>query len=155
MLHDEMLKAAKALVPVRGKPSQAKLRRATSTIYYAIFHAIAQNSADMLVGISKTARSERAWLQVYRALEHGFAKSQCANPKIMSLFPQEVQDFATKFVALQSKRHDADYNPAASFKKSEVMREIDETELVLKAFSNSASKDKRAFAVYVMMKTRP
>ena len=32
------------------KPRQSDLKRAISTAYYALFHAMARNAADMLVG---------------------------------------------------------------------------------------------------------
>ena len=57
------------------RPSQANLRRAVSTAYYAMFHCLAGTAADLLIGGS---RSE-AWHQVYRALEHGSAKGACRN----------------------------------------------------------------------------
>ena len=33
------------------KPRQADLKRAVSTAYYALFHAMAKDAADMLVGV--------------------------------------------------------------------------------------------------------
>lgn len=154
MLDKELLKTAKLLVPKSGKPSQVRLKRAISTVYYAIFHAIAKNAADMLVGTTGAHRSDRAWVQAYRALEHGFAKKQCERQNKIVLFPSEIQKLASKFVHLQAKRHEADYNPFSSFTKSEIIQEIDETEQVLKAFVKTSSKDKRAFAVYVLLSNR-
>ena len=33
-----------------SRPSQVALRRALSTVYYAMFHTLAKNGADLLVG---------------------------------------------------------------------------------------------------------
>ena len=83
-----------------------------STIYYAVFHCIANNCANMLVGsASASSRSDPAWIQVYRALNHGRAKKRCENRKLMRRFPQEIQDLASLFVDLQIDRHHADYAP--------------------------------------------
>ena len=60
----------------RGRPQQARLRKAISAAYYAVFHALANSNADTLIGASPQFRSLPAWTQTYRALGHGFAKSQ-------------------------------------------------------------------------------
>jgi hypothetical protein len=56
------------------KPRQADLKRAISTAYYALFHAMAKIAADMLVGVGPN-RPDKAWTQAYRALQHGDAKT--------------------------------------------------------------------------------
>ena len=56
------------------KPRQADLKRAISTAYYALFHAMAKDAADMLVGVGAD-RPDKAWTQLYRALQHGDAKN--------------------------------------------------------------------------------
>jgi hypothetical protein len=38
-------------------------------------------------------------------------------------FPKEIEDFANAFLAMQDKRHSADYDPHAKFTKSEVLTE--------------------------------
>ncbi len=48
-------------------------RRAVSTAYYAVFHALARLCADELIG--KNGRSSRDYERVYRALDHGPLKS--------------------------------------------------------------------------------
>src|SRR4051812_27154040 len=56
------------------RPTQANLSRAVSTAYSAVFHMLAKQCADAFAGTG-AGRSERAWNQVYRALEHGAAKN--------------------------------------------------------------------------------
>ena len=66
----DLLVTARQLAKARpSKPRQADLRRAVSTSYYAAFHALAQDCADRLVGTTRQ-RSEPAWRQAYRALDH-------------------------------------------------------------------------------------
>ena len=55
------------------RPRQSDLKRAISTAYYALHHALAREAADLLVG-KGVSRSTDAWVQVHRSLEHGFAK---------------------------------------------------------------------------------
>ena len=68
------------------KPSQSTLRRAVGTVYYALFHTLAETSADLLVGKTKSFRSDPAWRQVYRGLDHGTARKVCERKAIMERF---------------------------------------------------------------------
>ena len=76
------------------RPRQADLRRAVSTAYYAMFHLLAKTCADGMLGGVNASRSNRAWRQVYRALEHGSAKNACKNHHTLKLFPKDIEDFA-------------------------------------------------------------
>lgn len=139
----------------KGKPRQTDLRRALSTAYYAGFHALAKSCADSLVGASKTQRSEPAWRQTYRALEHGFSKNACKDGAIISRFPAEIQDFASCFVALQEKRHAADYDPSSRYAKSEVDNDISAMNDAIRRFQDAPMRDRRAFSAHVLLKKRP
>lgn len=48
--------------------SSAVRRRAISTAYYAVFHAIAKTCADELLGGARHESTE--YIRIYRALEH-------------------------------------------------------------------------------------
>lgn len=137
-----------------GKPSQANLRRATSTIYYALFHCLARSVADLLVGGSNAVRSKSAWQQAYRALEHGSAKNACKDQRVLKKFPKDVEDFANQFVTMQAKRHKADYDPFGKFYKSAVLQDLADAEDVIKRYQAAAIKDRRAFAAFVVFKPR-
>ncbi len=92
----DLIKTARRLSSPRGskKPRQSDLKRAVSTAYYAMFHAMCRNCADCLIGKTKALRSEPAWRQAYRAVEHSHAKNQCKNKAILAKFPQDIQHFA-------------------------------------------------------------
>ena len=144
----DLTKATRA----RGRPRQSNLRRAVSTTYYAIFHCLARSCADTIV--RGTDRSQPAWRQAYRALDHGTVKRRCDHQGTIKRFPQEIHDFANVLVDLQAKRHSADYDPDASFRKSEVLQDIDEAAEVIRCFGEASLKDRRAFAVYVLLNIR-
>lgn len=139
----------------KGRPPQVHLRRTVSTAYYALFHALARNGADLLAGERGSARSRQAWRQVYRALEHGAAKNACQNQSIISQFPRPIEDFADLFVKMQIKRHDADCDPTKRYTRSEVLRDIVDVETALAAFAAQPRRDRQAFSVYVLFKARP
>ncbi len=139
----------------RGRPSQANLRRACSSTYYALFHTLAKTCADLLLGGTNAQRGERAWRQAYRALEHGATKNACKKANVMAAFPREVEDFGNLFVTMQEKRHLADYDPHERFLKSSVLSDIAIAEQAIKDFVAQPAKDRRAFCVHVLFKYRP
>ena len=151
----DLLAVARELAGASGRPfpSQASLRRAVSTTYYALFHCMAENCADMLVGVLGSGRSLPAWHQAYRALEHGRAKQRCGQDLIYK-FPTEIQDFAKRFAIMQDRRQTADYDPSASFTQSAVIEDIDLAELRIRDFRQAPERDRRAFAAYVLMPLR-
>lgn len=158
MQWDDLLNTADELVVGAGRnrrPRQSNLRRAVSTAYYAMFHCLANCCATTLVGGPGADKSEPAWRQVYRALEHGTAKKNCRNKGFLSKFPQEIEDFANTFVSLQEKRHLADYDPVARFTKVEVQRDIAATKVTIERFRTAPTKHRKAFAVYVLFRRRP
>ena len=138
----------------RGRPVQAELRRAVSATYYALFHTLSLCCANMLVGRTPGSRSQPAWRQVYRALEHGYAKQQCSNQKMLSKFPQQIQEFGRLFVAMQRQRQNADYDPDVQFFRSNARRLIDQSKKVLSEFGDTDARDQQAFAVHVLFKVR-
>ena len=72
----DLIETARGLTELSPRrPSQANLRRAVSTAYYALFHSLAATVADALMG----KRRSDAWHQTYRALEHGSARRACQN----------------------------------------------------------------------------
>ncbi len=137
-----------------GRPRQDELCRAVSCAYYAMFHTLAGCCADVVVGATRARRSQEAWRRTYRALEHGHAKNQCANTRMLDRFPPEIQRFGELFVDMQRLRHYADYDPEANFYRSAVVRFIDNTEGVISRFENVDARDRRAFAVFVLLRNR-
>jgi uncharacterized protein (UPF0332 family) len=150
----DLIKTAKELVASSdGKPRQSNLNRAISTTYYALFHTLARCCADTMIGGSNASRSKAAWRQVYRALDHNFVKEACQK-KIIRKFPRQIQDFANAFVSMQEKRHAADYDPHSKAYKSAVLIDIESAEIVMADFQSTSLKDRKAFAAWVLFKTR-
>ena len=137
-----------------GRPRETDLRRAVSTTYYALFHCLAGCCADMLVGGAGSNRSRPAWRQTYRALQHGTVRQRCQRRDIISRFPTGIQDFARLFSDMQSKRHAADYDPYTTFSKSDVLQNIAATAAIIALFNATPARDRRAFAVYVLLDVR-
>lgn len=137
-----------------GRPRQADLRRALSAAYYAMFHALARCCADTLVGATPASRSQSAWTQTYRALEHGYARNQCIRAAKNDEFPQAVRDFSERFARMQRLRQMADYAPDSDFSRSVVLQLVADAEGDIADFDSVPAADRRAFSVYVLMRMR-
>lgn len=153
----DLLKTAECLlVSKSGAPSQANLRRAMSTTYYALFHHLAKAGADLFVGATRGERRSRgAWRQAYRALEHRAAKAACSDEKMIPIFPPELIDYAFVFRSMQENRHNADYDPYYKLTRSQVRIEINNVQRVIAGFDACSNKDRRAFVALVLFKKRP
>lgn len=136
----------------RKKPRQSDLKRAVSTAYYALFHSMARNAADMLVGVGSD-RPDKAWTQVYRSLEHGPAKNACKELRNLG-FPAALIGCGDAFVQLQQARHDADYDPDHSVNLATALAMTELAENAVRDLKASPRKDRKAFAVQVLLKRR-
>lgn len=134
------------------KPRQADLKRAISTAYYALFHAMAKDAADMLVGVGQN-RPDKAWTHTYRSLQHGDAKSACEAVRNLN-FPNGIKSCTDAFVALQQKRHEADYDPEYRVLRADALDAIQQAEDAIGDLRMSPKRDRRAFAVQILMKKR-
>ena len=138
--------------PRPGRPRQAMLRRAISTAYYAMFHALCQSNADTLVGDAATGSNAELWARTYRALDHRPAKNRLAS--YTSGGAPALSGFASLFGDLQSQRHDADYNPRRMFLRSQVIAIIDQAEAETQAFYNMPAPQRRTLAVHLLLASR-
>ena len=159
-LGDSLLETANSLLKIcdnAGRPRETDLRRAVSTAYYAMFHILCDNIANMLVGGTGTDRSDKAWKQVYRALNHADAKRKCKRiyqPNKTYGFPDELKVFAAQFHDMQEARHNADYNPDCRLQKQDVRVSLEEVSIVIADFKNVSPKDRTAFAVWLLFNQR-
>ncbi len=142
-----------AVQPRIGRPRQAELRRALSTIYYAAFHAFASNNANTLIGASPQARNDPAWELTYRAMDHRAARTRCQHPS-MSRFPLEIRQMATLFARLQARRNQADYAPQTQYRRSEVLQLATETGSAIEAFEAANPNQRRSFAAHLVFRER-
>ena len=126
-----------------------------SSVYYALFHCLSESNANMIVGgKSSKNRSDGAWIQAYRALQHNTARNRCEKQSMMGRFPPDVQQFADLFCRAQVERHAADYNPDRHFVREDVEVIAIEALVSIVNFRKVAAKDRRAFAVYLLLDQR-
>jgi len=120
---DHLLDQAERLMAVAGvgAPRHADLRRAISTAYYGVFHAVATAAADDVAG--STQRDAPRYALVYRSIEHRRLLGVCEDivkttpsQKHANYLPTgglgpDIIAVATAVKELQKKRVDADYDP--------------------------------------------
>lgn len=152
-LAEDLLDTAEKLAEAnQRRPKQADLRRAVSTAYYAVFHNLAQECADRFIGTTEQ-RSDSAWRQVYRALDHAYAAKQAGRARQLG-FPTPLCEFGDTFYSLQEERHRADYDPSACYAKADVELLIQSARKAQADLAQSPARDRTAFAAMVLLKQR-
>ncbi len=113
-LAQDLLQQADHLAAYEGvNPSQASLRRAVSTAYYALFHLLIEEAGQRWSG------SSEARTGMERAFQHGPMKNTSMQFRKKTwedwhsnqrAVPLAIQKIASAFVNLQEERHAADYD---------------------------------------------
>ena len=134
-LAQELLQVAVNLATYEGAhPTQAALRRAVSTAYYALFHLLIEDAAQRWQG------SPEAFTGLERSFQHGFMKNVSFQfgskywtdwHDINQAVPLAIQNVAKTFVTLQAARHTADYNNHRQWTSVEVETLLNAAQLAL------------------------
>lgn len=131
---DELILLAEKLVPAdagRGRPRTVELRRAVSTAYYALFHELISQATTELIGtpagapqrsqVSRWfAHSDITALAVAATGTSAGGPSRALATALGTPSPELVR-VAEAFVALQSARHDCDYNHEYDIKRADTL----------------------------------
>ncbi len=138
------------------RPRQANVRRAVSSVYYALFHLLVDEATRVQIGAQHNQASFRQVLG--RAFVHGVMKEACKSFGGGSLkkgvakglpasfaIPIEIRELAAMFVDLQDHRHAADYDLTERFQRSDVLLLIRDVERRIQDFNNLASSTKKRF----------
>lgn len=108
---DDFLRIAEELARRdSGAPQYASLRRAVSTAYYALFHAILERFAASL--ISPDGGDAESYSLVYRTLDHATLKRVFEQDASGAVLGAGVAKIGNVFLHLQTARIMADYDPS-------------------------------------------
>ena len=134
--------------------SSALKRRAVSTAYYAVFHALAKSCANTL--LPSVDRNSDAYQRVYRALDHGPLKAAFAGgagPLKDRKPPKKIGEVVTQ---LQSERHRADYMPPRKnfFSPNQAETLIQRARKTVTEIEALNNKDRVALATWLLFKSR-
>ena len=112
--------------------TDAAIRRAVSTAYYAMFHALLAGNANSLVGPPHNPAAVESWTRIYRNTNHRNAYNRLRDNR--GRFSPGVLAFANHFCHLQDERHNADYNPGVSFRSTTALNSINQAEVIIGNF---------------------
>lgn len=156
MIERDFLVVAKALAfdALSGDLSGDGLRRsAISRTYYALFHALARSCADSIVGTFDADRTERAWWQVYRSLDHSEtakACERCVQANRSLGFPPSLLTFSRLLPTVMRQRHQADYDPDYVPTDETVASVIAAADRAIRELNETELRDRRAFAAFIL-----
>ncbi|MCE9556098.1 MAG: hypothetical protein K8T91_22345 [Planctomycetes bacterium] len=156
-LHKDLLRQAERLARLDAKkPKQANLRRAVSSVYYALFHFAVDEACRVAIGSQHDQTPFRQILA--RAFVHGTMSQACTSfaggtlkasvTKGLSpalVIPSAIKTLATVFVELQEKRHIADYDLSERFRREDVLSLIQQAELATKDFAGLPTSNEKKF----------
>jgi hypothetical protein len=156
-MHKDLLDQAVSLATLDAKkPKQANLRRAISSIYYALFHLLVAEACRIQIG---TRHNQAPFRQVLgRAFLHGVMKDACKSfgggtlkkgvakglPSGFTI-PPEIRQLATTVVDLQDWRHLADYDLTERFKRSDVLTLVEQVKQNIQDFTKLPSSNEKSF----------
>ncbi len=139
-------------VPPDTQPTDEALRRAISTAYYAMFHALATSNAECIMGPPQDPIARHAWDRIYRGLEHGLAKEQLQQDQ--QLFSPATRHFGRAFGQLQDVRRLADYDHFQTFTTGQAITWIDRAEEAIRGFMRVSVDERTAVAVQSLIRRR-
>lgn len=144
-----LLDAADVLVK-EGRRSRAFRRRAVSTAYYAVFHALAKLCAESL--LPSADRSADDYSRVYRALGHGSLTEAFATLKEQ----ERLRRIGELVVPLRSARERADYLPPieTEFTSDKVKELVDQARRAVQEIETLDRAERRTLATRLLFKTR-
>ena len=150
---DDLIHIARRSVDPSANSTQSELNRAVSHSYYATFHTVTNDCADLLVGSTPEARDRDEWEQAYRALDHAQVKRQCRHPDVLR-YHTAIREFAKTLAELQDERHKADYSPRADFTRERVEVIVNRAASVIAAYRAVPEDERRYFMVYLALRHR-
>jgi|ERR1700722_17203489 len=137
--HDDLIQHAIFLSDFNTpkEPKQVDLRRAVSAAYYGLFHLLTTEAAQNWKHESQRDRFARMF-------DHGRMKTCCSkvSSRPLPLDPAEIpiatdlKFVADSFIKLQQARHDADYDKARVWSRTQVWDMIADAKDAMTAWSN-------------------
>lgn len=153
-LSEQLLLVARARIAETGIRNEANLRRATSDLYYSVFHAICEALVEPMGAIPDSEAFVETYTNLYRQLDHGYAEKRCRAVTQDKAFSHNIIQFAKLFITLKNKREKADYHPLETFQISVVRNDLETTETRLKEFWNAHPAERASFSCLVTLRSR-
>lgn len=135
-----------------GQPTEESLRRAISTAYYAMFHALAASNADSLLDNPRDTNLQQAWSRTYRGMDHRTARRSLTQN--VTNLTRESRQFIRVFALLQDARHRADYDPNETVTLHQATRWTDTAEQAIEGFLSASADERKVIAIRALIRER-
>ena len=133
-----------------GAHSLTIKRRAVSTAYYGVFHALTQLCAEEFLGSDRATKASPEYEHAYRALDHGSLKSAFNKAPLKD--NARLRKIGNLVVVLQSERIRSDYLPTRRlYTKLECRNLVDSAKATVKLIDQLPQEDRRMLAVYLVL----
>ena len=151
---EELIAVARWLATPTGssQPTQWALKRAVSTAYYAMFHALCFSNAETLLVGPRERDNEEAWDRIYRAIDHKPTKEKIKEGR--QQLPEPIRKFGDTFSFLQEQRHLVDYAPDKLITALETETWINRAETATKQFMQSDPEERKRLAIRLLVRPR-
>lgn len=148
----------------RGAARQTDLRRAVSSAYYGLFHAIMMAAADAFVG--RTKRTSNEYALAYRSVDHRTLRELCTELLKPTLpvryryyaseggFGPELKAVAAIGVELQRARYRADYDPLLRLARSDAMLAVSTARGAVLRFTQAPAAQRTVFLAFLLFPPR-
>ena len=150
----ELIGTCLKLVPRTAPPapSQADMRRAISTAYYALFHTLAASNAELIAGQPQSGMSAYAWERVNRRRDHGGAQNNLRS--VLGQLSPSGENFARTLIDLQDRRQVADYAPNAQVVRSDTVNIVAQAQTAIRDFAQLTQEERRLITAPSMFDRR-
>lgn len=171
---EKLLELAEHLVPAkkgRGRPSYTHHRRAVSTAYYAVFHAITGRVAAVVfpTAPSHVQRRARRWINHadiagicswVQTISDGGTPPKAAetlrdpSTGAWPFVDGDTTDIGEAFLELMDKRHDADYEHDVVFTRSDTLTHLQDARQAVTRITAATSSEAICFVTLIAMQAR-
>jgi uncharacterized protein (UPF0332 family) len=135
-------------------PSNADVRRAVSTAYYAIFHHISWKLFEAVALPFGSTSPTGGWVKVYRSPDHVLFLKRCNDVHASWGFPRALTAYADIFVKSYKSRIEADYDPSAVVSLNDASTVVKSIERAIAHFDGTPLEQQRAFVLFLTVRPR-
>jgi hypothetical protein len=144
-LTDEWLEVARQLA---DQDSPVAIRRAVSTAYYAVFHALARCATDV---IRPAGERDRIYGAIYRTWNH----TQLRESAMKQGMSANVREIGALFSMLQKAREQADYDPGpVDLGPGEVNELVQNADDAIRKISEMTEDERTALVAQLLSRRR-
>ena len=147
-----LIASARSNITSQQPESRAANHRAVSTAYYAVYHALCESNASVLVPNVTDRAGADAWVRVYQSPSHGHAVNNLRRHRVS--LSSDGQRFAVLFGELYQARIKADYNPRSVFDRRAAEYRLNKAEEAIQKLLNLPLPERVAIATITLLRDR-